>query len=246
MKCFGLTGKSLIHSFSQHYFTEKFLRENFPDCSYELFELQKPQDIPQLVKSRPDIAGLNVTIPFKESIIPYLDQCDEEATRIGAVNTIAVRRKKNNVMLSGFNTDAWGFENSTDVFLQYKKALVLGTGGSARAVDYVLKKWGIESLFVSRNPAGGNVISYAGLSPEIVARHPFIINTTPLGMVPHVQDFPPIPYEFISEKHFLYDLIYNPAQTVFMQKGQAAGARVMNGVHMLGLQAERAWEIWNA
>lgn len=245
MKIFGLTGKSLSHSFSQHYFSEKFLRENFHDCSYELFELENPDQVRKLIHSNPSICGLNVTIPFKETIIPFLDHLDQQAMQIGAVNTISIVRKKKKIVLTGHNTDVWGFENSAGELLKYKKALVLGTGGSAKAVGFVLKKYGIRALFVSRSPSGTNEISYDDLSTGIVSEYLFIVNTTPLGMYPEAEKFPCIPFDGLSPNHFLFDLIYNPPETVFMKKGQAAGTRVMNGLRMLELQAERSWEIWN-
>ncbi len=245
MKIFGLTGKSLSHSFSQHYFSEKFLRENFRGCSYRLFELDNPEHIPEFIHSNPEICGLNVTIPFKESVIPFLDNCDDEAKQIGAVNTISILRNQKKTVLTGHNTDAWGFENSAGILLKCEKALVLGTGGSAKAVGFVLKKYGVQTLFVSRTPSGIHEVSYDDLSPGMVADYPFIVNTTPLGMFPEVEKFPSIPYEGLSPKHILYDLIYNPPETVFLKKGKSAGAAVMNGLRMLGLQAERSWEIWN-
>lgn len=243
---YGIIGRSLNHSFSPKYFEEKFLRENLLQHNYRTFELEDPEGLIPLIKKYPLLRGLNVTIPFKSSMIPLLDECDETAKITGAVNTVKISGSQKKIHLSGFNTDVWGFENSTDAFQHYQEALILGTGGASKAVSFVLDKWEIEHVFVSRNPAGGRAISYQDLDEKTVKKYRFIINTTPVGMYPAIAESPGIPYHFLGKDHFLYDLIYNPTATLFLQQGRAAGAKVMNGYKMLELQAERSWEIWHA
>lgn len=242
---YGVIGRSLKHSFSPEFFKEKFLRENLLQHSYRVFELKDPGGLIPLIKKYPLLRGLNVTIPFKSSIIPLLDDCDETARITGAVNTVKISRTQEKIYLSGFNTDVWGFENSTNAFQHFRKALILGTGGAAKAISFVLGKWGIEYLFVSRVPGGEGSIAYQDLDEQIMREYRFIINTTPLGMYPSIAESPGIPYRLLGKGHFLYDLIYNPPTTSFLRQGRAAGAQVMNGCKMLELQAERSWEIWH-
>lgn len=242
MRKFGLIGYPLSHSFSEKYFAQKFEREGITGCSYELFPLENIEDVRLLFEVQKDLRGLNVTIPYKESVIEYLDGLDPIAQKIGAVNCIRI----DEIQRIGFNTDHAGFRDALKPLLlrQHTRALVLGTGGASKAVLYALQELGITTTIVSRT-AGKYAISYADITAEMMRAHTLIINTTPLGMHPHVEDFPPLPYEHISPDHLLFDLIYNPAETVFMQKGRAQGAKVSNGYTMLQLQAEYAWDIWN-
>lgn len=244
MRVFGLIGKTLEHSFSPGFFDEKFTRENVPDCTYKLFTLQDAKEIYSLIRDNPEIEGLNVTIPYKKDIMPVLDWISDDAYEIGAVNTIRIRRAGGKIRLEGFNTDATGFLHACTALRNRPAALVLGTGGSAAAVQYILKQFQIPFLSVSRNPSGREM-GYNNLNEKIVKEHQLIINTTPLGMYPDVDHFPPLPYQYFTSEHHLFDLIYNPAETLFIRKGKAAGARAQNGFLMLELQAERSWEIWN-
>ena len=244
MRTFGLIGKKLGHSFSKKYFTEKFKRENIINCQYELFELSDIEHIETLFKKQPNLGGLNVTIPYKQEVIPFLDGLDELSTEIGAVNVIKCYK---NGQKKGFNSDCIGFSKSLESFLEDKRpqALVLGTGGASKAVIVALKKLGINSKLVSRT-AQGDIISYAQVTPQLIENHQLIINTTPLGMYPNEGSFPELPYEAISKQHHLYDLVYNPEETAFMKKGLLNGAKAKNGLEMLQLQAEAAWEIWTS
>ncbi len=245
MKRFGLIGKSLTHSFSADFFSQKFARERLSDYRYDLFPLPNPEELRKLVSSFDDLAGLNVTIPFKKSIIPLLDELDDSAKEIGAVNTIRISRTGGTPHLKGFNTDNRGFEHSTNAFDEYQDALILGTGGAANAVAFVLKKRNVDFRLVSRNPKNEKEIRYDELDETIITKRRFIINATPLGMFPAVSGFPPIPYDLITENHFLYDLIYNPEETIFLKNGKDRGAQTQNGMKMLLLQAEQSWKIWN-
>jgi shikimate dehydrogenase len=246
MKVFGLIGKPLTHSFSPAYFREKFSRENLPECDYRLFPLDDISDLPELLRNNPQIKGLNVTIPYKTDVIGLLDTLDETAQQIGAVNTIKITRQNNALFLKGYNTDSFGFLHSCEGLQNNNNALIIGTGGSAKAVQYALQSLGIQYLSVSRNPSGAKEISYHDLTAEVLNRYKLLINTTPLGMFPNTLEAPPLPYAHIGNGHFLFDLIYNPPETLFMAKGKAAGAKIQNGELMLELQAERAWEIWNS
>lgn len=240
MRTFGLIGFPLSHSFSPGYFADKFEKENIRAASYGLFPLEKIDEVCSLLER--DIQGLNVTIPYKESVIPYLDGLDEEAEAIGAVNTIASRDGK----WIGFNTDIYGFNTSLIPFLGdrlIEKALVLGSGGAAKAVVYGLNKLGIKPTLVSRSDKGD--LTYEDIDAAILDAHPLIINTTPLGMSPNIHTCPDIPYELLTEKHFLYDLVYNPKKTLFLNNGKQHGASIKNGYEMLCLQAEKSWSIWN-
>jgi shikimate dehydrogenase len=244
MKLLGLIGYPLIHSFSKEYFTRKFEWEGINGWSYEVFPLRDIQELPPLLRRHPNLAGLNVTIPHKESVIPFLDEITEEAREVGAVNCIKIYRSPNKLV--GYNTDVYGFETSLRPLLQlqHTNALILGTGGASKAVAFVLKNLGVEFTLVSRKPGPG-IICYTELTAEIIDRDKLIVNTTPCGMFPNVTDYPPIPYEAVGPDHLMYDLIYNPDETAFIAKGKARGAQVKNGMEMLILQAEKSWEIWN-
>jgi shikimate dehydrogenase len=244
MKLFGLIGYPLSHSFSKRYFTEKFEREGLFDMFYELFPLENIQEFPGLILDKGSILkGLNVTIPYKQQVIPYLDELHETAKAVQAVNTILIEEGR----LLGFNTDVIGFEKTLETCLDADafrgKALVFGTGGASKAVQFVLNKRAIPFSLVFRTTAE-NALTYVDLTGEIVADYPLLINTTPLGMSPAIQTCPDLPYEGIGPEHVLIDLVYNPEKTLFMRKGQERGARVINGLGMLYEQAEAAWEIW--
>jgi shikimate dehydrogenase len=249
---FGLIGYPLSHSFSEKYFSEKFRRENITDASYELFPLEKIELFPEFISSQKDLAGLNVTIPYKEKIIPYLDELDETAKAVGAVNTILITRPPSlapRPILKGFNTDIYGFRQSLKPFLTsaHERALILGTGGASKAVEYVLKQIGVECIFVSRDSKvrdGKTILTYHELNEYVMKACKLIVNCSPAGTFPNVNEAPQIPYEFITAEHFLYDLVYNPAETEFLKRGKAKGALTMNGLDMLKMQAEKAWEIW--
>lgn len=245
MIIYGLIGNPLGHSFSPGYFNEKFLRENFQNKTYKLFPLNQAQDIIILLNQNPEIKGLNVTIPYKREIIDFLDELDPVAEKIGAVNTIKISRSAGSMHLKGFNTDAVGFQYSCKGLRKKIKAIVLGTGGSAQAITYVLDQLQIPFISVSRTPKKSNEIGYEDLTERLIYDHFLIINTTPLGMAPDIGTSPSFPYQYLSPDHFLYDLIYNPAETQFLKKGSKQGATIQNGQLMLELQAERSWEIWN-
>ncbi len=243
---YGLIGYPLTHSFSKRYFTEKFEVENI-DSTYENFEIDSISWFPEIIRNNPDLAGINVTIPYKEQVIPYLDELNESAKEIGAVNTIKVIRSKTGVYLKGFNTDTFGFETSLKTMLKehHKKALILGTGGASKALKYVLTKLGIEYLSASIEELKENEIRYSDIDENMISERLLIINATPLGTYPKVDTFPPIPYEFLTKQHLLFDLVYNPEVTVFLQKGLEKGAAIKNGYEMLLLQAIKSYEIWN-
>jgi len=261
MKHYGLIGYPLTHSFSKKFFTEKFEKEKIEDHTYDLYEIQNLSDFPELLRANPKLCGLNVTIPHKIGVMYYLDWVHPDAKEADAVNCIRITEespiaaafsgevgiKDHEFRLEGFNTDVYGFENSLKPLLgsQHTQALVLGTGGASRAVKYVLNKLNIYTKFVSRE-ADANRISYENLTPEIISKYKLIINTTPLGMAPNTDKCPDIPYEALTSEHLLYDLIYNPEETLFLQKGREHGAATKNGYEMLLLQAEKSWEIWNS
>lgn len=246
MRQFGLIGKSLQHSFSADYFKKKFITGNISNCSYDLFPISKIEELPLLISSKPELMGFNVTIPYKKSILPYLDQLDDVAKEVGAVNTVKVIREKDRIFLKGYNTDVFGFEFSTDELINVRGALILGSGGAAEAVCYVFKKLGIPFLIVSGKSTGSGKIGYEKLTEELVRNYPMIVNATPVGMFPEVQNAPSIPYKYLTPQNFLYDLIYNPPETLFLKKGRQAGAKILNGLTMLQLQADKSWEIWNS
>lgn len=244
MRRFGLIGKSLKHSFSKMYFEEKFKKDGITDCSYELFELDDISGLMEFI-ARNNLSGLNVTIPYKEAVLIFLDKTDEKARLIGAVNTIKVVNDKGKILLEGFNTDYLGFMKSLEgLEIKGKKALILGTGGAAKAVAFALQTLGIDYMLVSRNPKEKQT-GYDDLNEETVGNHQIIINATPLGMFPNVNSYPEIPYEFITSRHLLYDLVYNPEETVFLRRGKERGAKTINGRKMFELQAELSWKIWN-
>jgi len=244
MRRYGLIGYPLSHSFSQKYFTEKFQREQIADCVYENFPLADISEFSALIQQHDDLCGLNVTIPYKEKVIPFLTEQSDVVKATGACNCIKI----NNGRLAGYNTDVIGFENSLKPLLQphHTKALVLGTGGAAKAVHYVLNKLGIAFTEVSRTPSKAAQIAYDKIGEAGISEYQLIINTSPVGMYPKVDECPPLPYQFLTSKHYLYDLVYNPAKTLFLQKGEAQGAAVKNGHDMLIIQAEEGWRIWNS
>lgn len=247
MRYFGLIGKSLEYSFSPSYFKEKFLKEDINDAIYNLYPLKSVAELSQLVDDFIELSGLNVTIPYKESVIPYLDELDNPAKEIGAVNTIKFDRNNSNLKLIGYNTDYLGFMDSLTPILEKKhnKALILGTGGSSKAIAYALKLLKIDYKFVSRKPKENDVLDYESLIGKIIRETPLIINTTPLGMYPNEKLFPSIPYGCLTNNHLLYDVIYNPALTKFLKFGQEKGSIIKNGLEMLQIQAEYSWKIWN-
>lgn len=245
-KRFGLLGKNISYSFSKKYFTEKFSSLGLSQFEYVNYDLDKIEEFnKKVLKDLHFLGGLNVTIPYKQSIMSHLDEIDEEAERIGAVNTIKIL---NNNKLKGFNTDAYGFETSLKSCWTGKEdgALILGTGGASKAVAHVLEKLGIRFLFVSRSKSSERVISYQEVDKNILETHDMIINCSPLGTFPDVDAKPDLPYEYLTRKHLLYDLIYNPDRTAFLKMGENAGAITSNGASMLKHQADRSWEIWNS
>ena len=246
MRLFGLIGKKLGHSFSQQYFTDKFEKLSLNDHRYQLFELSSIHDLPDLIHNNPQLAGLNVTIPYKEEVISLLDSIDEQAEAIGAVNVVKIENGK----LHGFNSDYYGFKTSLQNWLpgdiKDLKALILGTGGASKAVAAALQSLNIPYSFVSRSVERyGLTYQHLMDDQEILIHHKLIINTTPLGMYPNLVDAPELPYHRLSPQYYLYDLVYNPEITIFMNKGAAVGANTMNGLAMLHLQAEKSWDIWN-
>jgi shikimate dehydrogenase len=243
LKRFGLLGRNINYSFSKGYFTDKFNDENFTGCSYENFDIPEIVVFPEIIKNNPDLKGLNVTIPYKETVMPFLDKLSKKSAQIGAVNTIKITKKGK---LKGYNTDYYGFKKSLKPLLQphHKKALILGTGGASKGVAYALDELGILYTFVSRE-AKENTIDYNRINATTFDNYQIIINCTPVGTSPNTDLFPLIPYEFFTDKHIAYDLIYNPAETQFLEKAKAQGAQIKNGLDMLVFQAEKAWKIWN-
>ncbi len=245
MRIFGLIGFPLSHSFSKRYFTQKFIEEKISDTEYQNFEIENASSILEVLASNKNLKGFNVTIPHKQAIIPLLDDVNEFAKRIGAVNVVKVLPDGK---LVGYNSDYFGFLNSLKSFvgepLKGKKALILGTGGASKAVKVAFENEGVSFQYVSRN-RGEQILVYSDLTPELIQSVDIIVNSSPLGMSPNVDSCPDIPYDALSEKHFLYDLVYNPEVTLFMKKGAEKGAKTINGLKMLELQAEKAWEIWN-
>lgn len=246
MKTYGLIGFPLSHSFSKKYFTEKFLNEGIADHQYELYPIENIKSLPDLLNANETLSGLNVTIPHKVNVLPFLHEIEEAAEKIGAVNCVCVKRFEGEIYLKGFNTDAYGFEKSLEPLLEnhHTKALVFGDGGAAKAVKYVLEKLGIEYQVVVRK-ATENAILYTEITPDILSSHKLLINTTPLGMSPNTDTFPEIDYALIGKQHLAYDLVYNPLETAFLSKAAAQGAVIKNGLEMLHKQAEKAWAIWN-
>lgn len=264
MKLFGLIGYPLGHSFSVSYFEKKFRKEGI-EASYRNFPLERIEDFESLLAGEPGLAGLNVTVPYKQAVIPYLDKLSDVAGEIRAVNTISFRRAAGSLELAGDNTDVIGFRRSLEEHLKpgHRSALVLGTGGSSRAIRYVLGQLGILFIMVSRSAgvrtgeesdgeerdgvkSGIRRITYGELDCKLVGETPLIINTTPLGMFPEVDTYPDIPYGALTPDHLLFDLVYNPARTAFLKRGEEMGATVVNGYDMLEYQAEASWKIWNS
>lgn len=242
---FGIIGKNISYSFSRKYFLEKFKIMGFDNYQYYNFDIPEIEEFPFILYQRKeDFGGLNVTIPYKETIIKYLDEVESEAQKIGAVNTIKVT---DDDQLVGYNTDVYGFQKSIEPLLKnhHKKALILGTGGASKAIAYVFNKLNIAYKFVSRKEVE-NMLTYEMLSAEIMNEYSIIVNCTPIGTHPNIEDAPAIPYQYLSNEHLLYDLIYNPAETKFLQEGKKHGASIKNGLEMLELQAEKSWEIWNS
>ena len=245
MDKFGLIGYPLGHSFSKNYFNEKFANEDI-DAVYMNFEIPSINDLPQVIAENPELKGLNVTIPYKEKVISYLDELDKDAREIGAINVIKViRQKDSDPKLVGYNSDVIGFTKSIEPLLEphHKKALILGTGGASKAVFHGLKQLGVEGTFVSRHERP-NMFTYEELTAEVMDEYSVIVNTTPVGMYPHTDECPDIPYQYLTPNHLLYDLLYNPDVTLFMKKGEEKGATTKNGLEMLLLQAFADWDIW--
>ena len=243
MREFGLIGRNISYSFSEGYFSNKFKELGITDCGYSTFDLSDISELKDLLKSKPNLKGFNITIPYKEDVIDFLDEIDESAKSIKAVNTVKIEGGK----LIGFNTDTFGFRTSIKPFFepQHRKALILGTGGAAKAIAFVLEQLGVDYFYVSRNPKAEKEISYSDLTKEAITNFPFIINCSPVGTFPNIDVCPDIPYEGITSSHLLYDLVYNPEETLFLKKGKENGASIVNGLSMLHHQAEEAWRIWN-
>ena len=246
MDKYGLIGYPLGHSFSISYFNQKFADENI-DAVYENFEIPSIDILPEIVDSNPNLRGLNVTIPYKEKVMPFLDYISPEAQAIGAVNVIRVEHNGDDTTLKGYNSDVVGFTQSIEPMLDakwHKKALVLGTGGASKAITYGLHSLGLETVYVSRYERPGT-IQYDKITPEVIREYNVVVNCTPLGMYPHTEECPQLPYEAMDSHAILYDLIYNPDETLFMRKGREHGAEVKNGLEMLLLQAFVSWEFWH-
>ncbi|PTN07792.1 shikimate dehydrogenase [Mangrovibacterium marinum] len=249
MKTYGLIGYRLGYSFSKGFFTEKFQNEKLTEHEYVNFELDSIDEFPEIFKKNDHIAGLNCTIPYKQQIIPYLDEIDEEAAKVGAINTVKIIRTGEKIKLKGFNTDIYGFENSLKPMLneKHKKALILGTGGASKAIKYILDKLGLEYLSASiEDQLYDGEIRYEQIDKALLQEHLVVINATPLGTFPKVDSCANIPYQHLTADHVLFDLVYNPEETLFMKKGKEKGAAVKNGLEMLHGQAIKAWEIWNS
>ena len=240
---FGLIGRQISYSFSRKYFSEKFKTERLPHA-YQNFDLESISEIEHTIKSTENLKGFNVTIPYKESIIPYLDRLDKTAEAIGAVNTVKILK---NGTLKGYNTDYYGFKKSLTPYLKpyHKRALILGTGGASKAIAFALGQLNISYDFISRPQNSKALLSYEDLNEALIQKYSIIINCTPLGTFPNIEVCPNIPYHALTERHLLYDLIYNPEETQFLKNGKAQGACTINGLKMLQLQAEKAWKIWN-
>jgi shikimate dehydrogenase len=252
MKTYGLIGYPLSHSYSQKYFTEKFQKENI-QARFLNFPISSINQLQSVIENNPALEGLSITIPYKTEVIKHLNELDETAGTVGAVNCIRIRRTRNSTgrmvtTLKGYNTDVYGFHQSIKPFLEshHSKALILGTGGASKAIAYVLKRMGIETHKVSRRnePGQNGQFTYAELNQHIMRSFPLIVNTSPAGTFPETDTFPAIPYQYLTNKHFLYDLVYNPEETIFLKNGKQKGAFTMNGIAMLQLQAEKAWEIF--
>jgi shikimate dehydrogenase len=242
-KTYGLLGRNIGYSFSKGYFTDKFTSGNFSGCTYENFDIQEIAAFKQITQDRTDLKGLNVTIPYKEAVIPFLDKLSKKAAKIGAVNTIKVTKKGK---LKGYNTDYYGFKRTLEPLLQshHKNALILGTGGASKGVAFALDELGVSYTFISRETKE-NAMAYKHIDATTFNNYQIIINASPVGTSPNVDAFPLLPYDYFTEKHIAFDLIYNPAETQFLKKAREKGAQIKNGLDMLIFQAEKAWEIWN-
>lgn len=247
MRLFGLIGYPLSHSFSAKYFAKKFESENIADADYCLFPMKDISEVTSLIESQPDLQGFNITIPYKLAILPYLNHITDAAKSVGAVNCVKIERNASGIQLTGHNTDVYGFRECLIPLLEpyHHKALVLGTGGAAKAVCYTLNELGIEYTLVSRSGNDATTLTYTQLSQKIINDNLLIINTSPVGTYPDADKCPDIPYQFLSKRHLLFDLIYNPPETKFLRLAREAGANTLNGSKMLELQAEKSWEIWN-
>ncbi len=247
MRKFGLIGYPLSHSFSKKFFTEKFRDEQIGGCEYELYPIANIEDFSNLIIDEPALDGVNVTIPYKVQVLPFLNEMDEAAIEIGAVNCISIKMRRGERWLKGYNTDAYGFEASLKPLLSsaHTKALVFGDGGAAKAIKYVLNKLNIAFLVVTRKPSETSIV-YEAVDQSILQEYKILINTTPLGMSPDLDTFPDIPYDTITPDHIAYDLVYNPEETLFLKQVKSKGGKTKNGLEMLHLQALRSWEIWNS
>lgn len=243
---YGLIGYPLTHSFSKKFFTEKFSAEGI-DAEYNNYQISDIGLLPEIISNNPDLKGLNVTIPYKEQVLRFLDRIDSAAAEINAVNTIRINRNDHKAFLEGYNTDLIGFENSIKPLLQkhHHKALILGSGGASKAIIKVLAGLGIETITVSRNPQYKGEISYDDLDEGVMESYKIIVNCTPIGTYPLIEGCPAIPFEYVDEQHLLYDLVYNPPLTEFLKQGQLKRATIKNGLEMLHLQALASWNIWN-
>ncbi|MCF6185793.1 MAG: shikimate dehydrogenase [Bacteroidales bacterium] len=249
MRLFGLIGYPLTHSFSEKYFNDKFEKENIQDVKYKIFPIHSVSEFPEILKSNTNIFGFNITSPYKQSVIPYLDETNIIAAEIHAVNVVKVIRKNQNIKLIGYNTDVYGFQKSLKIKLspEVKSALILGTGGAAKAVSAALRNLGINYKFVSRtNKPDSQSLNYNSLNEELFRKNLLIINASPVGIFPDVNQKPDIPYEYLTENHHLFDLIYNPEKTQFLFEGEKRKAIIQNGLQMLYFQADKAWEIFNS
>jgi shikimate dehydrogenase len=248
MRIFGLIGYQLGYSFSERYFTKKFQNEKITDCIYLNFPIDNIQKLRSIILENQNLQGLNVTIPYKEQVIPFLDEIDDEAKEIGAVNTIKIFNESGKNILKGYNSDAFGFQNTLQPLLEkhHQKALILGTGGASRAIKFILHKLNIEYISASIVELRPNEIRYEEIDRKMLNDRLLIIHATPLGTFPNINNCPNIPYQFITNKHLLYDLVYNPEETLFLKKGKEMGATIINGLKMLHMQAERSWTIWNS
>lgn len=246
MRRYGLIGFPLGHSFSSKYFSDKFKREGITGCSYDNFPLKSIDELPRLVDSMPDLCGLNVTIPFKTSVLNYLNSLDPAVSEAGAANVLKIRRTGKEILISGYNSDITGIRDSLDPFIgpKLKNALIMGTGGSSRAVLYTLKKLGLNVILVSRK-RGPGLICYSDINKALLDKTELIVNTTPLGMFPDINSKPDIDYHLLNENHVLFDLVYNPEMTAFLKTGKERGCKIITGLKMLHSQAERSWIIWN-
>ena len=246
---YGIIGSPLTHSFSRDYFHNKFRKEGITDSEFRNFPISNISELPGLVDSHPKLIGLSVTIPYKEEVIPFLDKIHPEANEIGAVNSIKISRERSNFKMMGYNTDAYGFSNSllSECKVEkHMKALILGSGGASKAVYFALHKMGFKIFVISRTKNKEDHLAYSDLTETFMNEMQLVVNTTPLGMFPDKEKLPPIPYQFLGREHILFDLIYNPAKTLFLTRGEEQGAKIINGLQMLHQQAEKSWSIWNA